>query len=227
MVQKSETTELDIPPGVESGATMHVSGRGNDGIGGGHPGDLYLVLDVKSDKRFEHDGQTLYTHIDLTFAQAALGDGLEIEGVDGSLELDVPAGPNPTPRSRSGRGSASVTRGPARRPYRRVRGDDANQTRCRSGQPHQAIGHRRRGRASRGMRKVPCSAACLARSIELDRNYRRIRSSLPIGHPTLILCGLRGCPNILETESPPCLVGCIAQLSRDRRQRGCLESAVY
>jgi molecular chaperone DnaJ len=100
VIQKAEKSELDIPPGVESGATMHVSGRGNDGIGGGHPGDLYVVLDVKSDKRFERDGQSLYTHIDLTFAQAALGDELEIEGVDASLPLDIPAGTQPNAQIR-------------------------------------------------------------------------------------------------------------------------------
>ncbi len=100
VVQKAEKSELDIPPGVESGATMHVGGRGNDGVGAGHPGDLYVVLDVKSDKRFERDGQTLFTHIDLTFAQVSLGDELEIEGVEGPLELNVPAGTQPNSQIR-------------------------------------------------------------------------------------------------------------------------------
>ncbi|MHB8637854.1 MAG: molecular chaperone DnaJ [Fimbriimonadaceae bacterium] len=99
-VQRTETTELDIPPGVESGATMHVGGRGNEGVGGGQSGDLYVVLDVKKDPRFERDRQTLVTNIDLTFAQAALGDELEIEGVDASLDLDIPAGTQPNAQIR-------------------------------------------------------------------------------------------------------------------------------
>ena len=79
---------------------MHVGGRGNEGVGGGQSGDLYVVLDVKKDQRFERDRQTLVTHIDLTFAQAALGDELEIEGVDASLDLDIPAGTQPNAQIR-------------------------------------------------------------------------------------------------------------------------------
>src|SRR5579872_3396133 len=55
VMPRKEKTELNIPPGVESGATMHVGGKGNEGVGGGQTGDLYVVLDVKKDSRFERD----------------------------------------------------------------------------------------------------------------------------------------------------------------------------
>lgn len=86
---------LNIPAGVESGATMHMPGQGNEGIGGGRPGDLYVVLHVKDDKRFERHGQNLYAGLELTFAQAALGDQIEIEGVDAPVAITVPGGTQP------------------------------------------------------------------------------------------------------------------------------------
>ena len=95
VVQTSEKVTLDIPPGVETGSTMQVGGRGNDGTGGGHPGDLYVVLSVDMNPSFERDGQNLYTRIDLTFAQAALGDSLTIDGVDAPIDFEVPAGTQP------------------------------------------------------------------------------------------------------------------------------------
>jgi molecular chaperone DnaJ len=98
VVQKTEHVTLTVPPGVETGATMHLPAQGNDGSGGGRPGDLYVVLHVAESKQFERRGQTLFTGVDLTFAQAALGDHLEIQGVEGPLELLVPAGIQPGTR---------------------------------------------------------------------------------------------------------------------------------
>jgi len=98
VVPKTEKVHLNIPPGFESGATMHLPGQGNDGSGGGRPGDLYVVLHVKDQKRFERKGQTLLTHLELTFAQAALGDHLEIQGVEDQIEVLVPAGTQPGTR---------------------------------------------------------------------------------------------------------------------------------
>jgi len=95
---KTEKVHLNIPPGFESGATMHLPGQGNDGSGGGRPGDLYVVLQVKDEKKFERKGQTLLTRLELTFAQAALGDHFEVPGVEEPIELSVPAGTQPGTR---------------------------------------------------------------------------------------------------------------------------------
>lgn len=95
VVPETATVTVHIPPGVESGATMQVPGQGSDGVGEGRQGDLYVVLHVKEDRRFERRGQTLYTRLDIGFPQAALGDQVEIEGVDETIELSVPAGTQP------------------------------------------------------------------------------------------------------------------------------------
>jgi molecular chaperone DnaJ len=98
VVPKTETVHLTVPPGFEDGATMHLPGQGNDGSGGGRPGDLYAVLHVENDSRFERRGQTLFTLMELTFAQAALGDQLEISGIEGPVPVAIPAGTQPGTR---------------------------------------------------------------------------------------------------------------------------------
>lgn len=98
LVGEHARVSISIPPGVEHGATMHVPGQGNDGVGGARPGDLYVYLEVKDDRRFQRQGQTLFTTVDLTFAQAALGDSITIQGVDDDVELTVPAGVQPGER---------------------------------------------------------------------------------------------------------------------------------
>jgi len=97
--RKTEVSDAEVsitvPSGVESGMTLRATGQGNDGLGGGHTGDLYVVVHVADDARFDRDGQTLRTAVDLTFAQAAMGDTLEIEGLDGVIEVGVPSGTQP------------------------------------------------------------------------------------------------------------------------------------
>ncbi len=95
VVPETAKIPVSIPPGVEDGATLHVPGQGSDGVGEGRPGDLYVVLHVALDNRFQRQGQTLFTILDATFAQAALGDRVEIEGVDETAEVVIPAGTQP------------------------------------------------------------------------------------------------------------------------------------
>lgn len=95
VVPESATVVINVPPGVEDGSIMQIPGQGNDGVGEGRPGDLQVVLTVAEDKRFERHGQTLVARLDVSFAQAALGDQLEIEGVDETLDVHVAAGTQP------------------------------------------------------------------------------------------------------------------------------------
>jgi molecular chaperone DnaJ len=103
LVEETSTVSVNIPAGVDSGTTIQVPGQGCDGTGTGRPGDLYVVLDVDMEGRFERRGTHLFTQMELSFAQAALGDQVEIRGIDEGLELEVPAGTQP--------GTALVVRG--------------------------------------------------------------------------------------------------------------------
>ncbi|MBI1333112.1 MAG: molecular chaperone DnaJ [Armatimonadetes bacterium] len=90
-----ETVNINIPAGVETGSTIHMPGHGSDGIRGGRPGDLYVVIHVAEDGPFVRRGQHLLTGYDISIAQAVLGDEVSIDGVEGELELEIPAGSQP------------------------------------------------------------------------------------------------------------------------------------
>lgn len=94
---RPESTEVtvEIPAGIETGQTLRVSGRGSDGVRGGQTGDLYVTVNVKQDPKFVRQGTSLSTQIDVTFAQAAIGDQIEIEGIAGKLEVNLEQGTQP------------------------------------------------------------------------------------------------------------------------------------
>lgn len=95
VIPKRETVQVSVPAGIESGSTIQIPGGGSDGTGAGRPGDLYVVVEVEDDGRFERRNQTLFTMLELTFAQATLGDEVEIEGVDERHTIHIPAGTQP------------------------------------------------------------------------------------------------------------------------------------
>ncbi|MEI7028073.1 molecular chaperone DnaJ [Paenibacillus sp. y28] len=91
-VKRTRTINLKIPAGVDDGAQMRVSGEGEPGTKGGPAGDLYVVLRVKSHDFFEREGEDIYCEVPLTFAQAALGDEIEIPTLTEKVKLKIPAG---------------------------------------------------------------------------------------------------------------------------------------
>lgn len=92
-VDKPETVEVQIPPGVDTGTRIRLSGKGEAGPFGAPPGDLYIFLHVKRHAVFEREGTTLLTRVPITFTTAALGGTIEIPGLDGArIELAIPAG---------------------------------------------------------------------------------------------------------------------------------------
>ena len=84
--------EIKIPAGVDNGSKMRLSQEGDAGVNGGVSGDLYIVIHVKPSKYYERDGINVYTKLDITPAQAVLGDTLMIQTLDGEQEISIPAG---------------------------------------------------------------------------------------------------------------------------------------
>jgi molecular chaperone DnaJ len=86
---------VDVPAGIADGQRIRISGRGHAGERGGPAGDLYVQVRVREDSRFLRDGDDLVTAIDVPAPLAALGTTVEVPTVDGSVELEVPAGTQP------------------------------------------------------------------------------------------------------------------------------------
>jgi molecular chaperone DnaJ len=93
--EQQEALQVAIPPGVEDGSTLRMLGRGEAAPRGGQPGNLYVVLHVEPDERFERDGADLHTEVTVSFPQLALGDRVSIPTLDGDVEAEVPAGTQP------------------------------------------------------------------------------------------------------------------------------------
>lgn len=92
-VDQAQTLEVNVPPGVDSGTRIRVSGKGEAGPFGAPPGDLYIFLHVARHAMFEREGTTLVTRVPVTFTTAALGGSIEIPGIDGErILLEIPAG---------------------------------------------------------------------------------------------------------------------------------------
>jgi len=89
------TYQVDVPAGVDSGSTLRLTGRGAAGPRGGKSGDLYVHLRVAPHELFVRDDHDLVTEVPISIAQAALGTSLELETLDGTEPLVVPAGTQP------------------------------------------------------------------------------------------------------------------------------------
>ncbi|QZD88279.1 molecular chaperone DnaJ [Qipengyuania psychrotolerans] len=92
-VDVPQKLEIDIPPGVDTGTRIRLSGKGEAGPRGAAPGDLYIFVHVKQHEIFQREGTTLATRVPISFTTAALGGSIEIPGLDGEkLTLEIPAG---------------------------------------------------------------------------------------------------------------------------------------
>ena len=92
-VRRKHKLEVKVPAGVERGTRLRITGAGEAGVNGGPQGDLFLLIDVEPDKRFDRDGADLHTRLLLTYPQAVLGAEVEIATlIDGVEKIQVPAG---------------------------------------------------------------------------------------------------------------------------------------
>ena len=92
VVREEATLSVDIPAGIRSGQSLRMEREGAPGERGGPNGDLLIEVDVDVGDRFERDGDDLRVNEAVSFPQAVFGDTVEVETVDGSVEMDVPAG---------------------------------------------------------------------------------------------------------------------------------------
>lgn len=83
---------IKIPPGVDNGSRLRVANEGEPGVSGGPKGDLYVYIYVRPHKEFERSGNDVISHVNISFAQAALGATVQVNTLDGKVELKIPEG---------------------------------------------------------------------------------------------------------------------------------------
>ena len=92
-VTRERTLSVNIPPGVEDGTRIRLSGEGEAGLRGGPPGDLYIFLSLTPHEFFQRDGADLHCRVPISMVTAALGGEFEVPAIDGSkARVKVPSG---------------------------------------------------------------------------------------------------------------------------------------
>lgn len=119
-MQKNKTLAVKVPPGVDNGDRIRLSGEGEAGQNGGPSGDLYVEIHIQPHEIFQRDGADLSCVIPISFATAVLGGTVEVPTLGGEVALKIP------PETQSGR--AFRLRGKGVRP---VRGSGPGDLYCR------------------------------------------------------------------------------------------------
>ncbi len=92
-VDSQKTLSINVPAGIEDGTRIRLVGEGEHGVRGGHPGDLYVFVQIKSHAFFRIDKSDIHCKVPISFTQAALGGALEVPIIEGSsVQLKIPVG---------------------------------------------------------------------------------------------------------------------------------------
>ncbi len=92
-IRGEETIKVFIPAGIDSNQVIKAEDKGESGKRGGRSGDLYIRIFVKANPIFERKGDDLYTQVQISLSQAALGDEIEVQTLEGiKILLQIPAG---------------------------------------------------------------------------------------------------------------------------------------
>jgi molecular chaperone DnaJ len=90
MRSQRKQVSVNIPPGIEEGVTIRVTGEGADIRG--RKGDLYIEVNVAQDPYFKRKGQNIHTDVDIPLHVALLGGYVDVLTLDGMIEMKVPRG---------------------------------------------------------------------------------------------------------------------------------------
>jgi molecular chaperone DnaJ len=91
-IQKLQRIFLKIPPGVDNGSRLRIRGKGEPGIRGGQPGDLYVVIYVREHEFFERRGYEILCETSISFVQAVFGAEIEVPTLEGTAKMKIPPG---------------------------------------------------------------------------------------------------------------------------------------
>jgi molecular chaperone DnaJ len=91
-IVEERTLEVEIPPGIHDGQQIRLSGEGHAGSLGGRSGDLYVQVRLRPDERFVREGNDIFTTVDLTMTEAALGTSTRVPTLEGDIDLEFEPG---------------------------------------------------------------------------------------------------------------------------------------
>jgi len=94
-VRRTKLINLRVPPGVDTNSRLRVRGEGNAGRRGGPSGDLYVFILVRGDSELVRDGINIQSTVTVPYTDAILGTTVDVNTVDGEVELKIPAGVQP------------------------------------------------------------------------------------------------------------------------------------
>jgi molecular chaperone DnaJ len=87
--------DVQVPAGIHDGQRIRLSGEGHAGVLGGRSGDVYVIVRIRPDERFVREGNDIFSRVDLTIVQAAVGATVNVETLDGEVELRLEPGTQP------------------------------------------------------------------------------------------------------------------------------------
>jgi molecular chaperone DnaJ len=91
-VKKNKVLEVTIPQGIDEGQRIRLSGKGEPGMNGGPPGDLYVEIHLKQHAVFQRDGDDLHCEVPVAFTTAALGGDVDVPTLNGKASLSIAEG---------------------------------------------------------------------------------------------------------------------------------------
>lgn len=91
-VRRERKLKVNVPPGVNTGNRLRLSGEGQSSPNGGPPGDLYVFVKIKDHPVFERHEDELFCTVSINFAQAALGTEVQLLTFDGLQSVKIPEG---------------------------------------------------------------------------------------------------------------------------------------
>jgi molecular chaperone DnaJ len=94
-VRTTREIDVEVPAGIADGQRIRVTGKGHAGDAGAPAGDLYVLVRVREDPRFVREGDDLITALDVPAPLAALGATLEVDTLEGTATIELPAGTQP------------------------------------------------------------------------------------------------------------------------------------
>ena len=92
---EERSLDVEIPPGIHDGQRIRISGEGHAGPLGGQAGDAYVLVHVRPDPRFVREGNDIFSTLDLTMTDAALGARVTVPTLDGDETLELEPGTQP------------------------------------------------------------------------------------------------------------------------------------